>query len=73
MSPSSTRSAAARPVKAWPPRWLTKVPAADLRRGDGAHAAQFIELMCRITKDSIGGPVGSPLDFMENNTTWSCT
>lgn len=60
MSPSSTRSAAAR-ASGWPPRWLTKVPAADIRRGDGEHCAQFVELMCRVTKDSVAGPVGTPL------------
>lgn len=48
-------------VDGWPPRWLTPVPAADVRRGDGEHCAQFIEAMCRITKDSIAGGSGEPI------------
>lgn len=63
MSASSTRSVARAAVDGWPPRWLTPVPAADLERGDGAHAAQFIELMCRITKDSIAGGAGTPIEL----------
>lgn len=59
MSANSTRSAVQRRVDGWPPRWLTPVAAADLDRGDGEHAAKFIELMCHITKDSIAGPSGS--------------
>lgn len=62
MSPSSRRSAVP-PVDGWPPRWLTPVPRADLERGDGEHASQFIELMCRITKDSIAGGAGQPIEL----------
>lgn len=50
-----------RAVDGWPPRWLTAVPADDIARGDGAHAAEFIEQMCRITKDSVAGGAGSPI------------
>lgn len=50
-----------RAVDGWPPRWLTPVPAEDVQRGDGAHASEFIEQMCRITKDSVAGPAGSPI------------
>lgn len=46
---------------AWPPRWLTPVPAADLARGDGEFAADFIEALCKITKESVAGPSGSPM------------
>lgn len=42
----------------WPPRWLTPVPAADLRRGDGELYERLIGATCRITKDSIAGPAG---------------
>lgn len=63
MSASSTRSAARTAVDGWPPRWLTPVPAADLERGDGEHAAQFMELMCRITKDSVAGGAGTPIEL----------
>lgn len=48
-------------VDGWPPRWLTPVPAADVRRGDGDHAAEFIEGLCRVTKDSVAGRAGSPI------------
>lgn len=48
-------------VDGWPPRWLTPVPAADVARGDGAHAADFIEAMCRVTKDSVAGGAGTPI------------
>lgn len=50
-----------RVVDGWPPRWLTPVPVEDVQRGDGAHAAEFIEQMCRITKDSVAGGAGSPI------------
>jgi phage terminase large subunit-like protein len=46
---------------AWPPRWLTPVPAEELKRGDGEFAADFISALCRITKESVAGPSGSPL------------
>lgn len=45
-------------VDGWPPRWLTPVPAVDVRRGDGADYATFIEGQCRVTKDSIAAPAG---------------
>jgi phage terminase large subunit-like protein len=60
VSRSSTRSAAAQ-ADGWPPRWLSPVAPADLRRGDGEHAVQFVQMMCRITKDSIAGPSGAPI------------
>lgn len=46
-------------VRAWPPRWLTPVPASDVRRGDGADYCDFIEACCRVTKDSFAAPAGS--------------
>ena len=48
-------------VDGWPPRWLTPVPSADLQRGDGEHAAEFIESLCRVTKDSVAGEAGQPI------------
>ncbi|MEV4096956.1 terminase large subunit domain-containing protein [Streptosporangium saharense] len=50
-----------RSVDGWPPRWLTPVPAADVRRGDGEHCADFIEALCRVTKDSVAGGAGSAI------------
>ena len=48
-------------VDGWPPRWLTKVPPVDVQRGDGAHASEFIEALCKVTRDSVAGPSGSPI------------
>ena len=48
-------------TKGWPPALLTKVPAADRKRGDGALVTDFIEQMCPQVKDSIGGNAGQPL------------
>ncbi|PJN22413.1 hypothetical protein CG736_28280 [Kitasatospora sp. CB02891] len=45
----------------WPPRFLTPVPAADVRRGDGPAVVEFVETLCTVTKDSFAGPSGSPL------------
>lgn len=61
MPPRSTNSstAARTAVKPWPPRWLTPVPAADIRRGDGPDYCNFIEACCRVTKDSFAAPAGS--------------
>ena len=50
-------------VEAWPPRWLTPVPAADLVRGDGEFAADFIGALCKITKESVAGPSGAPMEL----------
>lgn len=54
---SSNSSRPAKPAD-WPPRWLTSVPEADLDRGDGELFSQFVEAVCRVTKDSIGGGTG---------------
>lgn len=48
-------------VDGWPPRWLTPVPAADVARGDGENACEFIEALCKVTKDSVAGGAGSPI------------
>lgn len=45
----------------WPPRWLSKTTPAERRRGDGPLAAQFVNDLCRITKDTVAGPVGAPI------------
>lgn len=45
----------------WPPRWLTPVPEADLARGDGEFVGDFVQALCRITKDSVAGPAGAPM------------
>lgn len=43
---------------AWPPRWLSPVPAEDVGRGDGALFGRLIEQHCRITKASVAGNAG---------------
>ena len=40
---------------------MTPVPGADGRRGDGEHCAEFIESLCKVTKDSVAGASGSPI------------
>lgn len=34
-----------------------------MKRGDGEHASRFVEAMCRITKDSIAGAAGQPIEL----------
>ena len=48
-------------TKGWPPALLTKVPAADRKRGDGQNITDFIEALCPQVKDSVGGLAGQPL------------
>jgi phage terminase large subunit-like protein len=43
------------------PRWVTPVSAAEVRRGDGADVAAFIEMVCTVTQDTVSGPAGSPM------------
>lgn len=45
----------------WPPAIVTRVPPADVRRGDGADVSAFIEGFCPQVKDSVGGRSGEPL------------
>ncbi len=52
------RSAAPKP---WPPLYLSPVPAADIRRGDGEAVCEFIEAFCTITKDGFAGRTGDPI------------
>ena len=46
------------PSSAWPPRWLSQVPAEDVERGDGEMFARLIEQHCRVTKASVAAPAG---------------
>lgn len=46
------------PASAWPPRWLSPVPAEDVERGDGEMFARLIEQHCRVTKASVAAPAG---------------
>lgn len=60
---SSGGKRASRATGSWPPRFLTPVPAADVRRGDGPDVVDFIETLCVVTKDTFAGPSGSPLQL----------
>lgn len=44
------------------PLYLTKVPAADVKRGDGGSFAEFSQFL-RVTKDSVGGSAGEPMEL----------
>lgn len=44
-----------------PPRWLTPVTPAEMRRGDGNTYADLIDMCARITKDSMAGSRGDPM------------
>lgn len=58
---SSHAGRTARAVDGWPPRWLTPVTAAEVRRGDGEDITAFVEAVCRVTKDSVAAPAGELL------------
>ena len=47
------------------PKWLTKVPPADLKRSRGDHVIDFAEALCKITKDSVAGNSGESLVFRD--------
>ena len=51
-------------TSSWPPRWLTPVPQEAIERGkEKEPVATFVEAFGRITKDSVAGKAGSPLDL----------
>ena len=50
-------------IQGWPPRYLSQVAAADLKRSRGDVIIDFAEALCKITKDSIAGKTGEPLVF----------
>lgn len=52
-------------VSSWPPRYLSPVSEADLKRTRGDHVIDFAQALCTITKDSIAGNAGSPLVFRD--------
>ena len=60
---NSSKSVNKKRIDGWPPRWLTPVPAADLKRSSGDDISDFAEALCKITKDSIAGAAGTPLEF----------
>jgi phage terminase large subunit-like protein len=52
-------------VTNWPPRWLTPVPEVELANGEGQLVIDFAEAFGIVTKDSIAGKAGSPLNLRE--------
>ena len=46
---------------AWPPQWLTPVPAEALEKGEGQLVIDFAEAFGIITKDSIAGRAGTQM------------
>ena len=48
---------------AWPPRWLTPATDAEVARGDGPYACEFIDLFGRVVKDSVAGKSGDQLEL----------
>jgi phage terminase large subunit-like protein len=48
--------------KGWPPRHLTAVPKAAVDAGDGDRVLTFLREAGRITKDSVAGRSGEPLN-----------
>ena len=50
-------------IQGFPPRWLSPVADADLKRSRGNDIADFAEALCKITKDSIAGHAGEDLVF----------
>ena len=54
---------ATKKIQGFPPRWLSPVAEADLKRSRGNDIADFAEALCKITKDSIAGHAGEDLIF----------
>ncbi len=46
----------------WPPLYHTDVPDDDVEAGDGEDVIEFVQEYGRITKDSVAGPSGDPLE-----------
>ena len=49
----------------WPPQWLTPVPPSEIASGEGEVVIDFAEAFGIITKDSVAGKQGSPLDLRD--------
>ena len=49
----------------WPPQWLTPVPQSEIDNGEGELVIGFAETFGMVTKDSIAGKAGSPLELRD--------
>jgi phage terminase large subunit-like protein len=52
-------------IRPWPPKWLTPIPEEALARSYGDYVIEFAESYGLITKDSIAGKAGSPIDLRD--------
>lgn len=50
-------------IKGWPPRYLSPLTPAEMKRTRGDNIIDFSEALCSITKDSVAGAAGEPLIF----------
>jgi phage terminase large subunit-like protein len=50
-------------MQSWPPRWLT--PVAEDVKSRGPEVAEFIDTFVTLTKDSVSGQVGSPIQLRD--------
>ena len=51
----------AKRASSWPPLHLTKVPAAEIKRGDGERIGEAIEALATVSKDGYAANAGDPL------------
>src|SRR5271166_6991216 len=58
---ASSRSSRRSAPRSWPPLHLTKVPAADIKRGDGERICEAIEALATVSKDGYAANAGDPL------------
>ena len=49
----------------WPPQWLTPVPQSEIDNGEGELVVGFAETFGIVTKDSLAGKAGSPLELRD--------
>jgi phage terminase large subunit-like protein len=53
------------PNDSWPPRWLTPIPEDSIVNGEGPSVMKFAENFGIITKDSVAGKAGEPLNLRD--------
>ena len=52
-------------ASSWPPAWLTPIADEMIQSGEGDDVIDFAEAFGIITKDSIAGKAGSPMDLRD--------
>jgi hypothetical protein len=53
------------PNDSWPPRWLTPISEDSIVNGEGPSVMKFAENFGIITKDSVAGKAGAPLNLRD--------